>query len=813
MDLMTLVAKIALDDSDYVKGIRGAEKSGKSLASRMSAMTVAMGNLATDVIRKGISSINSVVSGAMDGYANYQQLVGGVETLFKTSANKVANYAKQSYKTTGLSANQYMETVTSFSASLLQGLGGDTDRAADMANMAVTDMADNANKMGTDIGSIQVAYQGFAKKNYTMLDNLKLGYGGTAAEMIRLVNDSKILDHEITDLDGITFDQLVQAIHVVQTNLGITGTTAQEAADTISGSKNSLAAAWSDLLVAVAGTDSEKTTAYNDPLNDALENFQTSFSTFIENMVPTLVRTVANSGSLVTAIANAIGDLPADLLATVADAGVDAAPEAVKGVSKITSWLINSIGEMFKSAKEHPDKIKDLGTAIGDFIGTAISDIAKNAPDMINGIIDAGVALAGGLIEGLWQGLFGTGAEVDDITDQLNDDLTDIDLKNAKATGILNYMDSLYDKYGKGVKRTEDWKNAQKQLEEVLPAAGQVFKNYGSDIQSAIDDLKTLNESMKRTAIISGLNKALREQYELLGEQQAKQSTAEVKAEMARTQQDEIRSRVLDSIMAYAEASQGRFMAGSDEEAALNQLLQNGTVSIGNETRNLTDLDFEQLLSIAHEYGSLLELANLNGEETPVWDENAFDNVYSPDELESFVSTYTGLQNDIDSALADAASAQKEVEQTQKQISLTEAATERAISQQAQSYTTAADGVNTGGAMVEGALTGLAGRIDRIGMGSYMPKAVGIDYVPTNGFRAELHKGEAVLTASENAAYRSGNTNAMVEELRSLRSDMRNLKLVVGKKTFGQAVVDYGGNRMDNYIGGANSRVAAGYGT
>ena len=168
MDLMTLVAKIALDDSDYVKGIRGAEKSGKSLASRMSAMTVAMGNLATDVIRKGISSINSVVSGAMDGYANYQQLVGGVETLFKASANKVANYAKQSYKTTGLSANQYMETVTSFSASLLQGLDGNTEKAADMANMAVTDMADNANKMGTDIGSIQVAYQGFAKKNYTI---------------------------------------------------------------------------------------------------------------------------------------------------------------------------------------------------------------------------------------------------------------------------------------------------------------------------------------------------------------------------------------------------------------------------------------------------------------------------------------------------------------------------------------------------------------------------------------------------------------------------------------------------------------------
>ena len=253
MDLLTLAAKITLDDSSYQKGVENAEKAGQQLAGKMSAMTVAVGNIAADMIKKAASAITGVVKGAVQGYANYQQLIGGVETLFKQSAGKVAKYAKDSYKTTGLSANQYMETVTSFSASLLQGLRGNTEEAAELANTAVIDMADNANKMGTDISSIQNAYMGFAKQNYTMLDNLKLGYGGTASEMIRLVNDSKILGRQIDSLDGITFDQLVKAIHTVQTQIGITGTTAEEAAKTVSGSKASLSAAWEDFLTSIGG--------------------------------------------------------------------------------------------------------------------------------------------------------------------------------------------------------------------------------------------------------------------------------------------------------------------------------------------------------------------------------------------------------------------------------------------------------------------------------------------------------------------------------------------------------------------------------
>ncbi|MBP5729111.1 MAG: hypothetical protein J6Y48_18755, partial [Clostridia bacterium] len=527
MDLLNLAAKITLDDSQYRKGIEGAESAGKALAGKMSAMTVAVGNLAADVIRKSASAISSVVKGAVDGYADYQQLVGGVETLFKDSSDKVQNYAKQSFRTTGLSANDYMETVTSFAASLLQGLEGNTSEAADYANMAIQDMADNANKMGTDMSAIQNAYQGFAKQNYTMLDNLKLGYGGTREEMVRLINDSGILSHEIEDLDGITFDQIVLAIHEIQTEMGITGTTALEAAQTIGGSKNSLKAAWNDMLSAVGGEGGE------GRLNETLENFKSAFSTYMENFLPTLVTTITNSGSLVNAVAEAISSLPTTLLSEVAEGGLEAGTEMIGGVSKITTWLIDSISNMFRSATADPSQLAEFGAAIGEFLGTAISDIVTNAPDIIKGIFTMGVTLAGNFIEGLFSGLFGEGAEVDKISKALEDDLVDIDVNNAEASGILKYMEKLSNKFGYGVEKTEEWKEAQRQLEEVLPDAGKVFEQYGGDIDGALRNLERLNKEMRQTAIISGIEKALKEERELYGEQMATAELAQTRADIA----------------------------------------------------------------------------------------------------------------------------------------------------------------------------------------------------------------------------------------------------------------------------------------
>lgn len=231
----SLTYKTDLDKNGFEKGINSIK-----------ASTVAAGNIMADAIKDVIGKVVELGKSAVNSYADLEQNVGGVETLFKKSSDKVIKNAEKAYKTAGISANNYMSTVTSFSASLLQSLSGDTEKAADVADMALIDMADNANKFGTSMESIQNAYQGFAKQNYTMLDNLKLGYGGTKEEMERLLEDAQKItgiEYDITNLNDI-----FQAIHVIQQELDITGTTAKEAEETISGSVSSMKAAWDNFL-------------------------------------------------------------------------------------------------------------------------------------------------------------------------------------------------------------------------------------------------------------------------------------------------------------------------------------------------------------------------------------------------------------------------------------------------------------------------------------------------------------------------------------------------------------------------------------
>ena len=252
-------------------------------------------------------------SAAMQAYADFEQLQGGIETMFKGSASTVAAYAAGAYKTAGLSANSYMEQVTSFSASLLQGLGGDTAKAADYADQAVKDMADNVNKFGSNIQSVQDAYQGFSKQNFTMLDNLKLGYGGTKAEMERLIADAnKVKDAhgEMADLSIDSFADITEAIHVVQTEMGITGTTAQEAATTISGSVASMRASWQNWLAGLAD-DGADVGALTDQLVD-------SAVTAAGNIIPRMGQIASSLGETLIAkgpeIASKLGGALLDAL-------------------------------------------------------------------------------------------------------------------------------------------------------------------------------------------------------------------------------------------------------------------------------------------------------------------------------------------------------------------------------------------------------------------------------------------------------------------------------------------------------------------
>lgn len=306
MDIFSLVGKITINYADAVNNIEKVSKSAKDTAetledvdkkadgagdsvedagqaaknadSGFTTWKATLANLASTAITKVISGCTQlaekmadVTKSAVGHYAEYEQLVGGVETLFKDSSGKLIGYAEKAYKTAGMSSNQYMNTATSFAASLIQGLGGDTAKAVELTNLAITDMSDNANKMGTDIGSIQDAYQGFAKQNYTMLDNLKLGYGGTQSEMIRLINDSGILGEKIDSLDNVTFDQMIEAIHKVQDNLGITGTTALEAGTTISGSWSSVQALFENILTKVGSKLAPTVMGFLQQLSDWME--------------------------------------------------------------------------------------------------------------------------------------------------------------------------------------------------------------------------------------------------------------------------------------------------------------------------------------------------------------------------------------------------------------------------------------------------------------------------------------------------------------------------------------------------------------
>lgn len=334
---------------------------------------------------KGLSVVNKSITGAvaaigagttaiikssLDVVATMEQQVGGVETLFKDSAGTVIKNANRAYKTAQISANDYMSAVTSFSASLLQGLGGDTAKAAEIADMALIDMADNANKMGTNMQDIQNAYQGFAKQNYTMLDNLKLGYGGTQSEMIRLINDSGILNEKISSLDSVTFDQMISAIHVIQQNLGITGTSAAEAGDTIEGSINSAKAAWENFEGGVI-TSQELVDTFGNATTNVLKN--------LEQIIPRLGKTGLE---VVSAIADKIGtSIPqakgfADAIGGIADKLGSMDTGQLANLGKLTAVLIGA-GPAFSVIGKSAKTFSDVLEGVGDATGGAITTIGK----------------------------------------------------------------------------------------------------------------------------------------------------------------------------------------------------------------------------------------------------------------------------------------------------------------------------------------------------------------------------------------------------------------------------------------------------
>ena len=316
---------------------------------------------------------------SVKGYSDYEQLAGGVETLFKKSSQSVINNASKAYQTAGMSANEYMETVTGFSASLLQSLGGDTQKAAEKADMAIRDMSDNANKMGTDITSIQNAYQGFAKQNYTMLDNLKLGYGGTKEEMERLLADAEKISGIKYDVSS--YSDIVDAIHVVQNEMGITGTTAKEASTTIQGSLKS-----ANLLTGLSDDKAD--------IDKLISNFFNSVVTVGENIIPRI-------GVVLNGITGMIEKLAPKITAKLPSIFKQILPSVVKGATSLLSALIGILPELSKTIiKSLPDFIASLKTmfkgiidSLPSLIQTLVSALPTLIPQVVSGIVDMAVYL------------------------------------------------------------------------------------------------------------------------------------------------------------------------------------------------------------------------------------------------------------------------------------------------------------------------------------------------------------------------------------------------------------------------------------
>lgn len=340
---------------------------------------VLKGNLVSDAIKSGIKALASatkdLIGGAVEGYAEYEQLVGGVETLFKDSAGTVQDYANNAYKTAGLSANEYMETVTSFSASLLQSMGNDTAAAAEKADRAITDMSDNANKMGSDMTSIQNAYQGFAKQNYTMLDNLKLGYGGTKEEMQRLIDDANALNAAQGNYTNYTIESyadIVDAIHTVQTEMGITGTTALEASTTVEGSINSMKSAWKNFVTGL-GSDNADIAELSAQLID-------SVGVVAQNVLPVIEAVLEN-------IAEAVKTDGPEMIQQFVSYAIEKLPEIIKLGLQMVLSLVKGIAQ----------SLPELWTAVLDMIAAIVNTFAEAWPE----IKEIGVDI----VRGVWEGI------------------------------------------------------------------------------------------------------------------------------------------------------------------------------------------------------------------------------------------------------------------------------------------------------------------------------------------------------------------------------------------------------------------------
>ena len=467
---------------DYDKVVSALQNVEKVALATTGAVAAALGKLSSD---------------ALSAYSQYEQLGGGIETLFAGAEDIVLENAENAFKTAGVSANNYMQTVTSFSATLLQGLDGDTEKAARIADQALIDMSDNANKMGTAMGSIQYAYQGFAKQNYTMLDNLKLGYGGSQAEMARLINDSGVLNGEIIataeNVKQIPFDKIIEAIHVIQTNLGITGTTALEAETTLEGSMNKLKASWENALVDIARPLDDFAQGGLTILNDNIDTIKEALVQMMEKIKPLLddalvkLQAFIDSGG-VEKLADGFVDL-VTFIVNQKDVilGVFAALEVALGADRITKAV--------KGIKE----LKD-----------AISGVASVANAATGGIEAFGIGLSGWILVAGAAAL--AAAEVASGLNSIADAMTRVNMETKKSDDNVKNMSDRWNGISEMESGLDKYNAASDMLDDIMASE----EEWNSRYKKTIDELNVLQEKKFKTSDETARMKELQKQKDSL---------------------------------------------------------------------------------------------------------------------------------------------------------------------------------------------------------------------------------------------------------------------------------------------------------
>lgn len=508
MELFKLVGEVALTGTDKAKkelddiGNKGEQSESKlgSAFSKIGSGALKVGKVVAQGLAVGAAGVSALVTAGVASYAEYEQLVGGVDTLFKTSSQKVQEYAKKAYQTAGLSANKYMETVTSFSASLLQSLNGDTEKAAKAADQAIIDMSDNANKMGTSMEMIQNAYQGFAKQNYTMLDNLKLGYGGTKTEMERLIEDAnklKVANGQMADLSIDSFADVTEAIHLIQTEMGITGTTSSEAAGTITGSLSSIKGAWSNLVTAFTSDDL--------PIDEYITAFVDSVIPVANNMLPRIEKALEGVVQLIEKLApkviEAIPKFVSRVLPSIVGAAssligavVAAFPELVVAITNMLPEIISAFVNVFNVLIESlpmviealvaalPTLIPALINGLVSMIVTLCSNFAQiiqpiidYLPEIIISIVNALISNLPILIEGLVQLVIGLVLAIPQILSALWETI---------KTLASNFVTSLFDNIKEWI--MQHFPKSGEAIIKVLGSIKEAFTTWINNIKEVV---------------------------------------------------------------------------------------------------------------------------------------------------------------------------------------------------------------------------------------------------------------------------------------------------------------------------------------